>query len=179
MRNSTKLILFPVLLSIVLSSAVFSQIDNCKLILLDSNNLRKSFNNVSLISFQSDTLKYFNNSETEKAYTDKLISLSYTVNSKSQKGMIIGAAVGLGVYVAIVSLLSGHGGGHPDFSLDLDFKGAVIGGLFFTFVGGIIGGIFQSPEKTTEKIDFTNLTLKQRREKLNNVFNIYYKRNSK
>ncbi len=173
----TKITFVFIIVTIVLSSKVFSQIDNCKLILLDSNNLRKTLNDISLISFQSDTLKYFNDSETGKAYTGKLISLSYTGNLKSPKGMIIGAAVGLGVYVAIVALLSGYEGGHPDFSVDLNFKEAVIGGLIFTFIGGILGGIFQSPEKAIEKIDFTELTLKQRREKIKNIFKFYDKRN--
>lgn len=172
-----KIILFLILSSIFLSSNVFSQKDNCKLILLDSNNLRKTFNDISLISCYSDTLKYFNDSETGNTYIGKLISLSYTVDSKSPKGMIIGAATGLGVYVAIVALLSVYEGGHPDFSVDLNFKGAVIGGLIFTFIGGILGGIFQSPEKTIEKIDFTELTLKQRRERIKNIFKYYDKRN--
>lgn len=140
----------------------FSQIEDCTLIVLDSNGVRKAVSDVTLEYLKSDTLTYSESRVIKKVSLNDLISLKYYSTVKPLKGFIIGGVAGLAVYAGSVLLITGidHSSSSPE------FKEVFIGSAISAFIGSMLGGVFQSSKSKSKVIIFSELNINEAREEL-------------
>jgi len=134
--------------------------------------VRQNYTNVSLHAFNSDILIFSESRSIHKLPIKDLQKLEYLGDSKSPKGFIIGAAIGFSFAIAASILLSGGSfDGHSE--INISPGGAILGGLVFAVIGGMIGGSIQGTHRENFKVDFSNLSLNQAREKIKNTLSVY------
>ncbi|MBK8981898.1 MAG: hypothetical protein IPM38_06145 [Ignavibacteria bacterium] len=155
------------------ASSIFPQVKDCDISYLDSNHVRKSFYKIQLEQLRSDKLIFSESGNIHKVSLLNLKRIGYISDSRSPKGMLIGAGIGAGLVITLGILQSGDKGGHPDFSLN--FGQVVAGTLVMAVIGGIIGGAIGgiSNEKEYVSIDLSNSDLKKSRDIINQLFKKY------
>lgn len=151
----------------------YGQIKDCDIIFFDSNNVLKTYSNITLNALNSDTLIFSDLSDIKSAYSlpiKNLIELEHTV-SKSPMGLIIGAAVGFAIGVTLGTIYSGRSfGGAAGKSSIIQILG---GSAFLGVIGGVIGGWIQGSPAENFKVNFMDLSLNQKRKELRNIFKQY------
>ncbi|MEO6693634.1 MAG: hypothetical protein ABIY50_05145 [Ignavibacteria bacterium] len=142
MKNLKSIILTNALIIILLNaSPSTAQLKGWKISFLDSNNLVKSYSNVSLQSFRNDTLNFKTHGKKHKVSMKHLLILKSPEDAWNYTGMIIGGSIGFGVAVTISAILSGGGltGDGPKTKV-ID---AIGGGLLFGTICGSAVGLIQ------------------------------------
>lgn len=171
--SKAKIFVFTLLSMLLNYSFSFSQIKDCDITYFDSNYVMKSYSRVSLNSFNSDTLFFSESETTHRLYIKNLIEVEHTV-SRSHLGFIIGAAIGFSIGVTVAAVFSGRGFGGASGN-KISTIGAISAGAFLGLIGGLIGGTIQGSPPENFQINFSELSLNQKRKELKNIFKQYVK----
>lgn len=155
------------------SSLCYSQqIGNCSIEILNANGLREIYTVVKLTSFKDDILSFRTQDSLYKVNIKEIISLEYPGKSTSSKGLIIGASIGCAIGIAAVFALRGITS-HGSEQKKTNAFHLMGGGLFFAAIGGLIGGSIQGAFNERNKVNFSGMSAKDVRRKLDSIFNVY------
>ncbi|MEO6693633.1 MAG: hypothetical protein ABIY50_05140 [Ignavibacteria bacterium] len=167
-----KLFLQATLVFFLLNSDSYCQLTDCSITYLDSNHVGQVFNDVTLISYNSDILTFAKNFSIHKLNIKNLKSLEYSGNTNSAKGLLTGAAIGLALgitFAIMISDISFHGSSKND----LNPLKVIGGGLILGGIGALIGGSIQGTHRENVRVDFSKLSLKQARIRIQNILKFY------
>ncbi len=168
----TKLV-FTLIFSLFFNLTIcYSQVKNCNLTFLDSNNVKQDYSDVNLLSFDSDILTISKSFSIHKLHLKDIKALEFLGSTNSPRGLLIGAAVGLSLGIAAVIALSG-GSFHGSSDKGVNPLAVIGGGLVLALIGGLIGGSIHGTYRENVKVDFSELSLKQARIRIQNILKFY------
>ncbi|MEO6693635.1 MAG: hypothetical protein ABIY50_05150 [Ignavibacteria bacterium] len=168
----TKLMYILIFLFLFYNSYSNAQVENCNITILDSNNIRQDFYDVSLLSFKMDILTFTQGNSIQKINITDLKKLEYFGNTEAPSGLITGAAIGFAIGAAAVIGLTGLSF-HGSTEAKVNPLGVIAGGIAVGFVGGLIGGSIQGIHREKVRVYFTEMSLSASRKKLNDIFKFY------
>ena len=93
---NTKIIFAILITSLFVNAAAYSQVKNCDISYLDSNQVRKNLRKVTFEKVISDSLAIAYPGNVQKIYLKDIINVGYMSESNPASGMLIGAAIGGG-----------------------------------------------------------------------------------
>lgn len=164
-----------ILIFSLVSSNTFSQVLNCNISFIDSNSVKRNYKFVSLESFYKDTLIFSDNFKLHKSDVRKITSLSYMTEKKKSTGFWIGAGIGAGLTILLALAASGFAA-HSNSDSKLNPVTAILAGIVGGAIGGVIGNIFQPTHKELKKVNFNELSLKEKRRQIKTIFEFYDER---